>query len=405
MLLFLDAARHHFLRVLMSGASACLGGLSATAQDANPAPPDVTGSSLSPSLPAGPVESAPKQAAARPFRLGFWSLNEVVDQEKPLAAFDSAGFVVNSGLLIGGLDSDWVAGLSLSTLKMQWFLEGRSDLTAPPGSFGSSVVLGYRDGRVVKIDALTGKKQWTTELDSFSERPFLLNGTTLYVVTAAQVLYALDFQTGRKLWLYDGGFPDGLSIGGGARPVVHENKVIFGLASGELLAVGVDDGKLVWRYNPSYTEARFHDYVGEMVVRNGKLLVTRYDGLAASIDLQGSNRSVAWQEQLPGLTTSSFRNGRYFVGALNGDIYALNPDDGRRIWRTVTGASVTTITAGETTLYVAGHDGRVTALASADGKVAWYDKLGTSLASPPAVFNDAIYYTTGLKSVYAYKLR
>ena len=38
---------------------------------------------------------------------------------------------------------------------------------------------------------------------SFTERAFLLNGTTLYVLTAAQSLYALVFLTGRTLWVYD----------------------------------------------------------------------------------------------------------------------------------------------------------------------------------------------------------
>lgn len=375
----------------------------AAAQDAAPAPAKA---------PEAEPETAPPapQAEHRPFRLGFMSLNTELDLQKPLAPIDTAGFVVNSGVLVGAFDGQWVGGLSMTTRKLLWWLNGKVTMTAPPGSFGSNVVLGFRDGRIMKVDALTGytpgKGNWTTSLDSFTERPFLLNGTTLYVVTAAQVLYAIDFQTGKTLWMFDGGFPDGLSIRGGARPVFHDGKVLFGVASGEVLGVAADTGKLLWRYNPAYNDARFHDIVGEMVVRNNKLIVSRYDGLIAAIDLSSAVRSVVWQEQRPGLTTSTFRGSRFYVGTLGGEVIALDPDNnGRQVWRTVTGAPVTNITAGETQIFVAGSGGRVTAIDARTDKILWHDKLGSSLASPPVLFENAIYYTTGLKSLYAYKLR
>ena len=342
----------------------------------------------------------------RPFQLGCWELNKKLERDKPLAALDSAGFVINSGVLIGAFDDRWVGGMPLATKRVQWWLEAPSTLTAPPGSFGGSVVLGFRDGKLMRVDAVSGKKLWTTDLDSFTERPFLLSGTTLYAVTAAQVLYALDFQTGKTLWVFDGGFPEGLSIRTSARPVAHDNKVIFGTASGELIAVAADSGKLVWRYNPAYTDARFHDYVGEMVVRGGKLIVARYDGLVAAIDLTGSMRNVIWQENMPGLTTSAFRGDRYYVGALNGDVYALDPDSaGRRIWRHVTGAAVTNLAVGETDVFAAGVGGRITALDAITGDIRWYDRLGSAVAGAPMIYDDALYFTTGMKALYAYRLK
>lgn len=351
------------------------------------------------------TQTASTVATERPFRLGYIDIDKALDRTKPLAMLDPAGFVINSGVLIGGFDSKWVGGLNMATRKMAWWFEGLADVTAPPGSFGSAVVLGFRNGIVNKLDAVTGKKLWSANLDSFTERSFLLNGSTLYVLTAAQVLYALDFQSGKTLWLFDGGFPDGLTIRAGARPVVHDNKVLFGIATGEILAVNADTGKLVWRYNPSYNDARFHGVVGEMVIRNNKLLISRYDGLVAAINLDGSVRSVAWQEQFPGLTTSAFRGNRLYVGGLNGDVYGLDPDTGRGIFRSVTGAAVTSIVASETTLFVAGHRGRVSALQTANGDLLWSDSLGGALASPPILYEDGIYYATGIKSLYAYKLR
>jgi outer membrane protein assembly factor BamB len=379
------------------------------AQGQTPAAPPSQPKIMSPSTPAPREETIPSVPARppteRPFRTTFMALNPGLDQQKPLAAMDPAGFIVNSGLLIGQIEDGWVGGFSLATKTYQWWYDGKVTMTSPPGAFGASVVVGFRDGKLVRLDAETGRKIWTANIDSFTERPMLLNDKTLYVVSAAQVLYAIDYQSGKTLWLFDGGFPEGLTIRGGARPVIHENKVIFGVASGEIIGVSLE-GKLVWRYNPAYNDARFHDTVGEMIVRNNRLLITRYDGLVAAIDLGSSVRSVAWSERLPGLTTSTFRGDRYYVGGLNGDVYALDPDNGfRRIWRAVTGIPVTTITAGETSLYVAGSGGRVTVLDATTGTLQWYDRLGSSLASPPVLFEDAILFTTGMKTVYGYKIR
>lgn len=345
------------------------------------------------------------EARERPFRMGYLSLNAGYSQGMPLAMSD-AGFVVNSGILIGAFDKRWVGGLSIANGKPQWWYDGKVTMTAPPGSFGSSVVVGFRDGKIAKLDALTGKKQWTASLDSFSERPFLLSGTTLYVLTAAQVLHAIDFQTGKVHWLFDGGYPDGLSVAGGAKPIVNDGKILFGVATGEIVAVDAETGKLAWRYNPAYNDQKFHSVVGELVVRNNRLLMTRYDGLVAAVDLSTAAKATAWQETLPGLSTSTFRNGRVYAGSVNGEVVAIDPDNaGRKVWRVVTGAPVVTIVAGETTLYVGGSAGRITALDASSGEILWHDKLGTAIFGQPALFESSIFYSTGLKSIYAYKLK
>jgi outer membrane protein assembly factor BamB len=93
------------------------------------------------------------------------------------------------------------------------------------------------------------------------------------------------------------------------------------------------------------------------------------------------------------------------VGGINGDVYAYDADSGRRVWRAVTGSAVASITAGESSLFVASTDGFVTCLDVSSGEILWHDKIGGTLASPPVLFEDSIYFTTGYKTVYAYKIK
>lgn len=351
-----------------------------------------------------PLALAVEAAAGRPFRLDYFNLNPQLNEQKPLATIESAGWVINSGILVGAFDARWVGGLSLATRRVQWWYEASSDLAAPPGSFGSSVVLGFRDGKLVKLDALTGNQQWSASLDAFADRPVLLSGKTLFVVTSSQVLYALDFQTGKTLWLYDAGYPEGLKLRGAARPITSDGKVIFGLASGELLAVEAESGKLSWRYNPAYNDARFHDVVGEMVVRSGHLILTRYDGLIARIDISSSIRSPVWQETTSGIASSFYHNGRLYVGGTNGDISAYNVENGRRLFRTPNDAVTMTFAASENVIYAAGAGGRISAFDATSGELIWHDRLASMVVTTPVIHEDAIYFMTGQKSVYSYRL-
>jgi len=342
---------------------------------------------------------------SRPFRAGFMKMSPYMDTLKPLAVADSAGWVRNQDVLVGSYDDNWIGAYSLATKSNVWWKKYESDLTSPPGSFGSWVVMGMRDGTLAKIEATTGKEVWSANLDSFVQRGMTLNGTTLYVVTAAQVLYAIDFQSGKTLWIFDAGFPDGMNIQGAAKPIFYDNSILFGVTNGEVLSVNASTGKLRWRYNPYYTDARFHDVVGEMVILKSNLLLTRYDGLIASIDLESSTRKVVWQEKLPNIATSAFRNNRYYVGALNGDIYAFDAVTGKRVWRVVTGTALSTITAGETAIFVTGSNGAVFAIDANLGVIKWHDDLGGAILSQPVLGEDHLYIATGIRNIYKYRLR
>ncbi len=352
------------------------------------------------------VRALPANPEGRPFRLGYYKINPAIDRDKPLAALDGAGFAINSGILVGSFDEKWTVGISLASLKPLWWAEQKSSATTPPGSFGSAVVMGYRNGTLVKFDAISGKAQWTQTLDSFSDRPLTLLGNTLYVVTSAQAVYAIDFQTGRINWVFDGGFPDGLVIRSGPRALVYEGKVLVGLASGEILALASDSGKLLWRYNPAYNDARFHAVVSDMAVISGKLLIARYDGIVAAIDLSSSIRQVVWQDRLPVITAAVQRGERFYVGSTNGEVYAIDPaSSGRKIWSLQTGASVTSMQAGEDALFVAGRGGQVTAIDWKEGAMKWVDQVGSTIATPPVIYEDVLYVATGYASIYGYGLK
>lgn len=339
----------------------------------------------------------------RPFRLGVFRLNPALDTQKPLAVADSAGYVIRDDVIFGSFDRGRIIAWNFKQKRHLWWASTEGEATAPPILIENTLLVSTRSGMIYSFNASSGQKNWEIALDSHSERPLTISGGQLYVVTAGQVAYGIDVASGKRLWVYDAGFPEHITVKRPPAALVYEGRVIFGIASGELVALKADDGKLAWRYNPLYVDYRFHDPVGEMVLMNGKLLLTRYDGLIAEVDMSGDRR-VIWQEKTISVSTSTFRGGRYYAGLVSGDVIAYDAANGRSVWRTATGATPSYLIVGESHLYAIATDGRIFAIDITSGEIAWIEDLGSRVAAPPIVTNDRMYISTGLRNVYGFKL-
>jgi len=342
-------------------------------------------------------------SSQRAFRLGFMKLSPEIDARKPLAAQNRAGWVIVEDTLIGQIDHEWIAGYSLSQRRFVWWKSAETGLTAPLIALGSSIILGFRDGNVQKIDAETGRVAWTSRLDSYVGRTPVLSGSTLLLMSVRQQLHALNFQSGETQWSYDAGSPSSLVVRSGVAPVVHLERVYLGTNQGEIHALSLNTGSLHWRVNPEFLDARFHEVVGQLVIHANNLIVTRYDGLVAAIDLDRPESRIAWQDQLGTITTSTYRNGRLYIGNLNGDIHAYDALNGRRVWRAATGASVSHLLATETQVIAAATAGQVSALQVEDGHLLWLDHLHGDLSARPLNYEDQLYFITGANNLYAYR--
>ena len=340
----------------------------------------------------------------RPFRLEVITMDPERNLQKPLAAFNPSGYVIISGILVGALDSEWLVGMSMKERAVKWMVRTDPRVASPVAAFGSWVVVGLRDGRLLKLEAETGKQVWESSLARFSDRDFVLSGSTLLVYCANQQIFALDFLTGKTRWVYDVGGTGDLTMRGGASPAVRNQKVYFGTSAGDLRVLDLESGQLLARIEPGFVESRFHDIVGSLAIENNRVVLSRSDGVVTALDMNSNRGTSLWKEELTSVTTSAFREGVFFVGCLNGHIYALDSGSGRRIWELSTGAPVGAVVPGEKAVYVSSPEGRLTVVDPANGAVIWSDDLAGYVDPRPVVFGDRIYFGTGLRSLYGYQL-
>lgn len=342
--------------------------------------------------------------SCRPFRSGFIKLDRELDAIKPLGVIDEAGWSVAGNLLIGALNPNWVVGYELASEKVNWWLKTDTDVTAPIEILGSWALLALRDGRILKVETKTGKVVWETRLNRFVSSRMALSGTTLLAYTVDQKLFGLDFQSGQNLWVYDAGLPGNLLLRTAASPVVAGNEIYLGTSEGEVHAVALATGKELWKMDPGGDDARFRDVVGEIGLGQNQIYVTRYDGTVFAVDTMQRPSEPQWKEKFPSITSSAYRDGTLYIGGLNGDLIALQASSGRQLWKTNLGQSIKSLTIGENAVFVAGSQGRITALSNAKGEILWHDDLRGIPTRQPIVVDEQIYFATGLKVLYGYKI-
>ena len=279
-------------------------------------------------------------------RAGFLSLDTTVNAQKPLAEGDFSGWISNDkGVLIGTYADRWVVALKAKSTSAAWWLELPDGIAGPLTVFDTQLYVSGRDGTLSQVDVATGKVNWRTKLSSFAYRKVVRNDKTVYALTAAQQLYAIDRENGNVNWIFDGGFPEGLTIGSAATPVLTSDAIIIGLAKGDLVAVNLTSGKEIWRYANESTNGRFHDVNTSVLVKGDRLYMTRYDGFISCLEISASSVRKIWDQQSSSVTAALLNGNQFITASHSGELQSFDTTSGRRLWRNDVGVTSTALYA------------------------------------------------------------
>jgi outer membrane protein assembly factor BamB len=326
---------------------------------------------------------------------------------KPLATADFSGWkIASDGILYGVLGQKWVTGVQMNSGKHKWWRELGSAATGPISVIGDELFTGERDGWLNCLDRNSGKVKWRIKLSRYSYREVVKHKDQVFAVTAGQQLYALNANTGTVNWIFDGGFPDLLTIAVAAPPVIVQESVIFGISSGDLVGVNLITGKEIWRQSNDSVEGRFHDVIAQTVLaKQRRLLVARYDGRLVSYELTPSGLRFVWSEEFVNIAASTTLNdaGIVLVGGQSGDVSAVDTESGKKKWSKQIGVPITQFTQfGKDAVLATGSSGRITALSLKDGNIMWHDDLMGSVVGPILPWKQQLFVSTGYKNLYGY---
>lgn len=313
----------------------------------------------------GPVLAAapqmPLQPSAQAQVVPLWrkpvvrqGLVRTVIDSQATPAIDLAGKQV-----ICGTGESQIVALDLHNTALRWRykytapIEGQLVLVAledadNAAKLGASpnrqlAIVGAKDGALLAIDAADGQLVWRTQLDAeVRAAPHAVAGR-LYVTTSANQMLALDVRSGRVLWSTGRSPSPGMTVQGHAAALRIGDRVFTSYADGFAVAVDAASGTPLWSRPLSLSGGRFVDAdAGPVQAGAHVVFASLTDGLYA---LDVRDGSPIWQQALRDVSAmtvvpaSENQSERIVAADVDGNVWALDGDSGRILWRTSLGAT------------------------------------------------------------------
>lgn len=215
-------------------------------------------------------------------------------------------------------------------------------LTSAPG-WGAHLYVGGSDGTVLALDAATGEEVWRARITSEVLAPPREHNGVVVVRSVDGRLTGLDATQGRRLWVYSRSVPV-LTLRGTSAPVLLDDAVIAGFDSGQLTAVSLAEGSLLWEIPVGVPRGRNElermvDLDADPLVVGPLAYAASYQGRVAAIDL--TNGRAVWTRDISvyaGLTGDvrlqrGTVEGTVYVTDADSHVWALDARTGETLWR------------------------------------------------------------------------
>jgi outer membrane protein assembly factor BamB len=281
--------------------------------------------------------------------------------------------------------------------KLAWAFGGNALLEFPATIWGNNLYL-LDDGATVKrVNIRTGKQIWlrhvgllsasTPSLDVKRKELFVsvLSLTCGTIGCANGELAALSMRSGKILWT----FP--VSSGTESSPMIVGNSVYFGDQAGTFYSLNIRTGHENWSFSTGGSIKGGADYY------DGNLYFGNYAGQFYAVNARSGRET--WGDSPGGqfYSTPAVGFGRIYVGNKNGDAYAFDLRTGAVAWSAGTGddiyggPAVADIKGLGPTVYIGSYNAHLYALDAETGAVRWTQSVPTAISGSATVVNNTVY--------------
>ncbi len=285
--------------------------------------------------------------------------------------------------------------------------------------------LAYEKGRVfvttgfaevIALDAKTGKVIWRKPVNAPMRTAPTVRGGRVFAVTLDNRLVVLNAANGDILWTHEG-IPESASLLGGGSPAVDRGVVVVPYSSGELVALKVENGRILW--SDSLTSSRRTDQIstlsqirGRPIIDRGVVFAMSNGGIMVAIDMRTGRR--IWEKRIGGQEDPWVAGNYLFILTNDAEIAALSRKDGSIHWVRAlprfedekdkedpivwTGPILTS-----DRLIVAGSQGQAIAVSPYSGRILGTVEMPDGVSVPPIVAGGSIYFLTDDAELVAYR--
>jgi outer membrane protein assembly factor BamB len=275
-----------------------------------------------------------------------------------------------------------------------WRRQSKSLLEFSPILVGHRLYYIDKLGNFWAIDSNTGRRVWKQDLGSLNASAPVYAKGKLYGVTLSpgQVIALNPKKHGKVLWKHP------LPGRSESSPVVYNDKVIVGCESGDVFALDTKTGEIAWTLHTA------GPVKGGVALDNGVVFFGNYAGEFFAVDAQ--NGQVKWQADSVGLSfgragsfysTPAVAYGRVYAGNKDSRIYSYSEDTGEIAWTHSTGSEVYPAPAvadtpgAPPTVFIGSLDHHFYALDAKTGDELWNRDVGGPILGAASVVDRTVY--------------
>ena len=220
--------------------------------------------------------------------------------------------------------------------RKQWQVKLPIHVSAGIGVGGARLYLASPDGEVVAVSADDGHVLWQSLVSSEVLAPPVDAGDRVLVHTTDGKLFALDSASGRVLWTYDRSVPI-LNLRGTSTPVVSQGAVFDSFASGKMVVLQLDSGKVLLEQALAIPQGRsdlermIDADAGPLLDNNGVVYVATYQGRIVAVNLR--NGRQLWERKASVFQPMTMDDRMLYVTDADDAVVAYDKANGMPVWR------------------------------------------------------------------------
>ena len=302
-----------------------------------------------------------------------------------------------------------VRSVNIKTGRTVWKTDVKDKLSAGVGLGIDHVFVATIDGVVIALSNKDGKEQWRYQASSEILTAPAASNETIIVRSSDAKVAGLSIEDGSQQWIIQRDLPR-LSLRGDSQPLIFQDVAVVGFATGNMLAIRLNDGSVIWDVPVSTPRGsneieRIIDIFSKPLIIGQTLFANTYQGSVIAVDIP--TRRLSWRENQSSYRDLDSDGENLYLSNEKGVIVALDSVSGSVLWKNedLKFRNISAPKVVGSYLMVFGNDGDMYLFALADGSLFGRYKIpGKSIVGNPIVIGNQFYILTSGGDIRAYEL-
>jgi len=216
-----------------------------------------------------------------------------------------------------------------------WDTDTDSPLSGGPGVGDGLVLLGTSDGEVIALGEKDGEIKWRTRVSSEVLSSPVAQGGIAVARTIDGKLFGLNTDDGTRLWVYDRTTPV-LTLRGTSSPVLAGGAAVAGFDNGQVVAITLSNGQPLWETRVAVPRGRTElermvDIDADPVIEGNTVYAVTYQGQVAALELFSGK--VIWRRDMSSYAGLGVDAENVYVTDESSNVWALQRSNSASMWR------------------------------------------------------------------------